>query len=139
MTDVAQPYIDAAIAAVKDQNLTPQHAADVIADQCNQCIADPRQQNEDPSNAGDLPGLETFLWFFWTKFVQLACQDANTHDRLAQIMVALKSKGNQGCEHWRIWGASAKWEDLPLFGPVSREEMNGTSYYSGCGFAQLMQ
>ncbi|RPD59161.1 hypothetical protein L226DRAFT_465266 [Lentinus tigrinus ALCF2SS1-7] len=125
MGDHAQPYIQAAIAAVKDQSLTPEEAANKVVEQCAQCVTSLSGNTTEVTQGGDTPGLESFLWSFWEHFVKIAQDDGSMHDRLARILAALKAKGSQGCDDWLVWGSPATWGDLSLFRPVTREEMNG--------------
>ena len=124
MSDI-DAHIDAAIAAVQNSSLTPEAAANEVAARCTQSILYAVASNEHLAQGGDTPGLESFLWFFWEKLLNIAEDDASTHARLAQVLTALKAKGTEGCDGWQIWGARASWAGLSLFGPVSREMMNG--------------
>ena len=97
-------HVDASIAAIRDQTLSPQRAADVIAEQCRQALAaDPT--NAQTSDEDDTPWLQTFLWSFWGAVVKLAQDDVSFHDRIAHVLAALKAKGSHGCEGWRVWGS----------------------------------
>ena len=129
MTNNSQKYVQAALAAVKDQSLSPEAVASTIVEQCNQCVAGSSGDTGDVTQEGDTPGLESFLWSFWEAFIKLAQEDASTHDRLARILAAVKAKGSQGCDGWLVWSSPTSWSDLPLFGPVTREEMNGKSTF----------
>ncbi|KAI0713460.1 hypothetical protein C8Q76DRAFT_675567 [Earliella scabrosa] len=124
MSDI-DAHIDAAIAAVQNSSLTPEAAANEVAARCTQSILYAVASNEHLAQGGDTPGLESFLWFFWEKLLNIAEDDASTHARLAQVLTALKAKGTEGCDGWQIWGARASWARLSLFGPVSREMTNG--------------
>ncbi|KAI0692984.1 hypothetical protein C8T65DRAFT_70534 [Cerioporus squamosus] len=135
MGDQSQPYVQAALAAVKDQSLSPDDAATKVVEQCNQCVANSSGNSADVTQEGDTPGLEAFLWSFWTRFLEIAKDDASMHGRLAHTLAALKAKDSQGCGGWLIWGEPAAWGKLSLFGPVSREEMNGPNpFLEGQGF-----
>ena len=115
--------LDAAIAAVKNPALSPSEVADKVVEQCSIFLKD---NTHTDSYKDDTPGLEAFLWDFWSSFLDLAKDDAAIHDQLAQILSALQAKGADGCDGWRVWEESFSWGDVPLFRPVSREEMNGT-------------
>lgn len=117
-------HVDASIAAIRDQTLSPQRAADVIAEQCRQALAaDPT--NAQTSDEDDTPWLQTFLWSFWGAVVKLAQDDVSFHDRIAHVLAALKAKGSHGCEGWRVWGSEMDWSKLPLLGAMARDQMNG--------------
>ena len=128
MTHYVEQYIRAGIAAIKDHSFSAEQAADQIAKQCTQCInaaAAPKRDRTTDDDATDTAGLESFLWEFWSSVFEIVQDDASTHDRIVHILAALKSRGADGCEGWRIWGSGTDWLQLPLFGPVSRENMNG--------------
>ncbi|TFK88774.1 hypothetical protein K466DRAFT_575178 [Polyporus arcularius HHB13444] len=134
MGDYLRDHVEAALAAVKDHLLSPEETATKVVAQCNQCIAG-SIDNVDVTQEGDTPGLEEFLWSFWSGFLNIAEDDASMHDRLARILAALKAKESQGCDGWIIWGEDSHWGELPLFGPVSREAMNGwNTFLQGKGF-----
>ncbi len=124
MDDDSRSYVQAALAAVEDHLLSPEETATTVVAQCNQCIAS-STGNADVTQEGDTPGLEGFLWSLWSGFLNIAEDDASMHDRLARILTALKTKDSQGCDGWIIWGEGSHWGELCLFGPVSREGMNG--------------
>ncbi|RDX52707.1 hypothetical protein OH76DRAFT_1399963 [Lentinus brumalis] len=126
--------VTAALAAVEDHLLSPEEIATTVVAQCNQCIAS-STGNADVTQEGDTPGLEGLLWSFWSGLLNIAEDDASMHDRLARILAALKTKDSQGCAGWIIWGEGSHWGELPLFGPVSREGMNGpNAFLQGEGF-----
>ena len=124
MTDNSEQYLQAALAAVKDPSLSSNAVASTIVEQCNQWVASSSRNIENVALEGDTPGLGSFLWSFWEGFVAVAEEDASAHDRLARILAAVKAKGSQGCEGWLVWSSPMIWCDLPLFGPVTREEMD---------------
>ncbi|TBU24803.1 hypothetical protein BD309DRAFT_959791 [Dichomitus squalens] len=124
MSEHSEKHINAGIAAIRDQTISPEQAADVIAEQCRQAL-ESAPTNDRVTQQGDTPWLENFLWVFWSKLVELAQEDSSVHDRTAHVLAALKAKGSEGCEGWRVWGSQTSWAELPLLGPVSREEMNG--------------
>ena len=131
---VRHPEVDAAIAAVQDQSLSPQQAADEVAKQCKQFIRPASShgsstQDDDKGEAEDKDSrVEAFFWPLWNEVLRLAQEDVSMHDRLALIMAALKARGSEGCEGWKLWGAETDWSKLPVFGLASREEMNGASH-----------
>ena len=122
-----QPYVDAAIAAVSDTSRSPEEAANAIVEQCTKAVRNSPAKDRTEAD-GDTPGLELFLWTFWAAFFELAKDDGAVHERLLQVLAVLKGKGSEGCGAWVVWGSPVSWEKLPLFGPMSRDEMNGTWY-----------
>ncbi|PIL30567.1 hypothetical protein GSI_07267 [Ganoderma sinense ZZ0214-1] len=125
---VHHPEVDAAIAAIEDRSLSPQQAADEVAKQCGQFIG-PAPSHGSPTE-GDEEGCEDsrvdqFFWSFWNEVLRLAQEDVSMHDRIAHIMAALKARGSEGCEGWKLWGEETDWSRLPVFSLASREEMNG--------------
>ncbi|KAI1784139.1 hypothetical protein LXA43DRAFT_1067014, partial [Ganoderma leucocontextum] len=116
---IHDPEVDTSIAAIEDQTLSPQQAADEIAKQCKRSIESaPTHGNPTPDD-GD--GDEDS----GSEVIRLAQEDVSTHDRIAHILAALKAKGSEGCEGWKLWGEETDWSKLPAFGLISREEMNG--------------
>lgn len=115
----------AAIAAVKDEAFSPGQAAARVAEACADLLLKTADGSEE-AHEGDTPGLEGFLWDFWTELLRLAEEDMGLHERLASVLAALKVRGDTGCEGWRVWGSGeASWGRLTLFGPVERESMDG--------------
>ena len=127
----AEQYVHAGIAAIGDNSLSAEQAANEIARQCKQSInseSSPTKRRDSASaTESDENHLENFLWPFWTDVLNLAQDDASTHARIAHVIAALKAKGAEGCEGWSVWGSETNWSQLPLLGPVSREAMNGGS------------
>lgn len=81
-----------------------------------------------PVTHGDTPGLEGFLWHFWTLMIHAVEEDERLHARVLDILAHLKARESPA--GWRIWGVSVKvWSSLSLFGPVVREEFNGPRPY----------
>ena len=116
-----KPYIERAIAAVKDSTLTPAAVADRIAEECTKATEAGGSGTPDE----DFLGLSGFLWNFWFAFFDVAQDDSTQHERLADVLVALQAKGSDGHDDWTVWGMPFSWKDLSFFGPTSREEMNG--------------
>ena len=123
----AQQHIDAAIAAVSDRLLSPQAASDKIAEEFVQAVQCEQAKDDGSYEGNDTPGVESVLWGLWGCFLEVAEDDASIHGRLLEILVSLKAKKTDGCEGWRVWGYPMSWENLPIFGPTIREEMDSTS------------
>ncbi|KAM5533413.1 hypothetical protein V8D89_012963 [Ganoderma adspersum] len=144
----AEQYVHAGVAAISDNSLSVEQAADEIAKQCKQSMDSesvPKRADShgalasvaanDESHPTD---VEKFLWPLWTDVLNLARDDASTHDRIAHVIAALNAKGAEGCEGWSVWGSKTDWSQLPLLGPVSREEMNGPQpFVKGIGCLDL--
>ena len=130
----AERCVRAGIAAIGDNSLSAEQAANEIAKQCKQLInseSTPTKRRDSTSatesDENHPTDVENFLWPFWTDVLDLAQDDVSTHDRIAHVIAALEAKGAEGCEGWSVWGSETDWSQLPLLGPVSREAMNGTS------------
>lgn len=48
--------------------------------------------------------LEDSFWSFWLSVIELAQDDALSHDRTVHVLTALKAKGMDRCEGWLVWG-----------------------------------
>lgn len=73
----------------------------------------------------DGSGAEDFLWSFWTLLVGVA-KKIPAEDPRQQLLVStvakLKTKRDQEVE---MWGQKTRvWSELPMLGPVMRDEWN---------------
>ncbi|KAI0831723.1 hypothetical protein BC628DRAFT_1407356 [Trametes gibbosa] len=116
-----------AIQAVLDQTLASEEVARRIVALCRRAVNETLQPDVPRSNGPrkETPGLSDFLWSFWSDLVGIAKMDVNLHDRLASIVEVIKHEGTSGCADWTLDGDDFDWNDLPLFGLVARENMNG--------------
>lgn len=119
-----------ALSCIQDETLPPADAAARIISLCTKCVTDAAQDPPEPYDKST-PGLETFLWFFWEDvYREIIWDEPQLHSRLIEIMKHLKKQGRVGTEGWKFWGWDMDWDDLPAFGPVSRENFNGAHF--GC-------
>ncbi|KAI0747625.1 hypothetical protein C8Q80DRAFT_687522 [Daedaleopsis nitida] len=124
MSEFVTAHVDAAIAAVQDSTISPHAVSSTILKECRKAV-DAAPEGRKVDRDGDTPGLSSFLWSFWSNYFSLIKDDNSSHERFLQILIALKRQKSSGCQGWQIWGEGMDWSDLPLFGPVSREEFNG--------------
>ncbi|KAI0781351.1 hypothetical protein BD413DRAFT_621372 [Trametes elegans] len=121
------PYVAQAKEAFRDNTLSPEEIADRVVRLCHGAvqasIAANKQSSTDPN---DTPGLEIFLWNVWSALNIAAGEDASTHERIIDILDAIKAKGPPADgENWTIWREHFSWANLPIFGADVREGFNG--------------
>lgn len=86
----------------------------------------PTNRNDDEGEKED-PG--SFLWHLWGRFHKTAQQIPHVdqaQEKLAALVKALSLFSSKASPvHLASWSAHYKlWEDLPMFGPTFREEMD---------------
>ncbi|GJE94470.1 DUF3632 domain-containing protein [Phanerochaete sordida] len=133
LSDQATTWVDAIIVDVKDISVPPVQVADKIVSLLRDGLKD-HAENGSINDTGDTPGLEGFLWCFWGKLLTLVTrEEPGLQGRVILILQELKTRGKTGFEGMTIWSRPMDWNDLPLFGAVSRENINcpDTSLPSG--------
>ncbi|KAI8999024.1 hypothetical protein BD414DRAFT_142013 [Trametes punicea] len=118
---------------MRDPTVSPANVASLVVALCRKAT---EEAVSEPSlyGADDTPGLELFLWAVWYGLLDIAMEDPSSHDRLADILSAIKAKGKEGCEALHIWGYDMDWAQLTLFGAALREYMNGPSVLGGSSY-----
>ncbi|KAG8423719.1 hypothetical protein J3458_000588 [Metarhizium acridum] len=80
----------------------------------------------------DVSAAEGFLWSFWTLLVAVAKKipaDDPRQQLLVTTVAKLKSKRDQEVE---MWGQKTRvWSELPMLGPVMRDEWNFSPDFDG--------
>jgi hypothetical protein len=70
--------------------------------------------------AADSEAAEGALWDMWNEVVQYASQTpAHELDRVIEVLTAVADLEEPAT--FEIWGNQTTWKELPLFGPVIRE------------------
>ncbi|KAL1745162.1 hypothetical protein HDZ31DRAFT_63417 [Schizophyllum fasciatum] len=127
---MAESRVHQAIDLLKDFTVPPDAAADKIAQLCEEQVRSSSPRRHSISH-GDTPGLEAFLWLFWSLLLQAVEQtDSDAlHTRVLDVMAQLKT--HESPRDWCVWGSAHQiWQDLVLFGPNVRESLNGPSVHA---------
>ncbi|KAL1670175.1 hypothetical protein GGF50DRAFT_109556 [Schizophyllum commune] len=126
---MADARVHHAIDLLKDFTVPPDSAADRIAQLCEEQVRDSSPKRHSISH-GDTPGLEAFLWFFWSQLLQaVEHSDSDAfHTRVLDVMASLKA--HESPKDWCVWGNThAGWHNLSLFAPNVRECLNGPTVF----------
>ncbi|EJD54617.1 hypothetical protein AURDEDRAFT_179730 [Auricularia subglabra TFB-10046 SS5] len=116
-------HVVAAVDILKDTSIAVDSAATQIAAKCAAQVEDATREKKPTSVAGDTPGLGDFLWSFWTDFLVAVQEDGELHERAIDIMMQLRKQ--TAPSDWLVWGEGMNWDELTLFGPVARDELDG--------------
>jgi hypothetical protein len=123
-SDLTPTIMNATDIIIEDKSLPPSQTAQYIVEACDAAVA-AASEGKTISETDDTPGLEDFLWTLWSNLLNQAQNSEEDHYRLVEIVGCLK-RTKQQSSNWRIWGGETSWSELPLFGPVTRENLNGT-------------
>ncbi|KAH9857689.1 hypothetical protein C2E23DRAFT_719596 [Lenzites betulinus] len=122
------PPADLAKAALHDKTLSPHTVAFKIVVQARRTV---QLAEADVITTGraniaysdDTPGLEGYLWSVWFALLDIASEDPSSHQRLAEVIAAVRASGNEDDE-WFLWHKPFDWADLPVWGITNAETMH---------------
>ncbi|KAJ4328088.1 hypothetical protein N0V84_001456 [Fusarium piperis] len=103
------------------------------------------QKLSDPSRTafvkdGDLAKFEDELDALWNNILSAADKiPHDQQDKLVDVMRAIKSMPEPVHEGKKmvIWGSESRWDELPLFAPLSREQLDIAQSRSGQAFVNI--
>ncbi|OAQ73879.1 hypothetical protein VFPPC_15373 [Pochonia chlamydosporia 170] len=123
-----------------NKDSAPEHESKIISILSNAINTLPPTELSAETTAGEIDALypsdssaaEDFLWSFWTLIVSVAKKipaDDPRQQLLVTTIAKLKAKRDEEVE---MWGQKTRvWSELPMLGPVMRDEWNLSPDFDG--------
>lgn len=107
---------------MRDSTIPANEAADKII----AVVSGKPSPSDEDTNTESTLNLEDFLWSFWGYVMKIATREnPGLQGRIIDILGELKKHGKVGFEGMKVWGSDVDWAELPIFGAVARESVNG--------------
>jgi hypothetical protein len=119
----------------------PEHESQIISILSNAINKLPPTELSAETTAGEIdklypadgPGAEDFLWSFWTLLVAVAKKIPADDPRMQLLVLTIQKLKARRDDEVEMWGQKTRvWSELPMLGPVMRDEWN-------CEFLSLLE
>ncbi|RTE84063.1 hypothetical protein BHE90_001409 [Fusarium euwallaceae] len=109
--------VDKVLTLLGDKTVSAQEAAQKLADPSRTAFV----------KDGDLSRFEEELYALWNNILSAAEKTPHDQqDKLVDVMRAIKDMPEPVHEgkKLKIWGGETRWDELPMFGPLTREQLD---------------